>query len=103
MNVCVDGRAGVDHYAIGQKGSPGATAPGATRRTTATCPATPSRRAPWTRWWRRTRSSRRRRARTVYYWMVAAQTWAGRWDGANEVNAKIVARGPEAFIERTRG
>ena len=38
----------------------------------------------------------------VYYWLVCAKRWEGSWDGAREVNAKLVARGPEAFLARTR-
>ena len=38
----------------------------------------------------------------VYYWLCAAKVWEGAWDGAKELNAKVVARGPESFIERTR-
>ena len=40
--------------------------------------------------------------RAVYYWLCAAKVWQGAWDGAKELNAKVVARGPESFIERTR-
>lgn len=35
------------------------------------------------------------------YWLVAAETWDGRWDSARAVNDKIVARTPESFIART--
>ncbi|MCS6914288.1 MAG: glycoside hydrolase family 15 protein [Myxococcota bacterium] len=102
VNVSVEGRAGVTHYAIGQKGSPGhegtwrdaeddgqlsgnPIAQGAVDSVVAAHTLIPA-----------------GQTRTIYYWMVAAQTWAGRWDGAQEVNAKIVQRGPASFIERTR-
>jgi glucoamylase len=38
----------------------------------------------------------------AYYWLVAAKVWEGTWDGAKELNRKIVARGPESFLQRTR-
>ncbi len=39
---------------------------------------------------------------SVYQWIVCAKKWEGAWDGAREVNAKIVERGPEKFFSRTR-
>jgi GH15 family glucan-1,4-alpha-glucosidase len=39
---------------------------------------------------------------TFYYWLVCAKMWEGAWDGAKEVNRKIVQRGPESLLERTR-
>lgn len=41
-------------------------------------------------------------ARTVYSWMACAKVWEGAWDGAKELNAKVVERGPEDFFRRTR-
>ncbi len=43
-----------------------------------------------------------RGAQTLYYWLVCAKRWEGSWDGAREVNAKIVARGAEQMFSRTR-
>ncbi len=40
--------------------------------------------------------------KVLYYWLVCAKKWDGSWDGAREVNAKIVSRGPEAMFSRTR-
>ena len=102
VNVSVDGRAGVDHYAVGQKGAPGRDgtwrdaeddgelsgnpiAQGSVDSVIAAHALIPA-----------------GQSRTIYYWMIAAQTWAGRWDGAFEVNEKIVKRGPAALVERTR-
>ena len=102
VNVMVDGRGGVDHFAIGQKGQPGREgtwrdaeddgvlsgnpiAQGAVDSVIAAHTLIPS-----------------GFQKTVYYWMVAAQVWAGRWNGAMEVNAKLLERGPAGFIERTR-
>lgn len=102
MNVSVDGRAGVEHYAIGQKGSQdrqgtwrdaeddgqlsgNPIAQGAVDSVVAAHVLIPG-------------GARR----TIYYWMVAAKVWAGQWNGAHEVNQKIVSRGPESLIERTR-
>ncbi len=38
----------------------------------------------------------------VYYWLAAGHRWQGAWDGIRELNAKVVKRGPAAFLERTR-
>ncbi len=38
----------------------------------------------------------------IYYWLACAKVWEGSWDGAKELNAKVVARGPESFLRRTR-
>ena len=38
----------------------------------------------------------------MHYWLCAAKVWEGAWDGAKELNRKVVERGPESFIERTR-
>ena len=102
INVLTEGRAGVDHYAIGQKGFPGRDgtwrdaeddgvlsgnpiSQGAVDSTIAAHTLLPG-----------------GATKSVYYWMIAAQAWAGRWNGATEVNTKIVQRGPASFIERTR-
>ena len=102
VNVMVDGRAGVEHYAIGQKGQPGREgtwrdaeddgvlsgnpiAQGAVDSVVAAHALIPS-----------------GFQKTVYFWMVAATVWAGRWNGAMELNKKLVERSPASFIERTR-
>ncbi len=102
VNVMVDGRAGVEHFAIGQKGQPGREgtwrdaeddgvlsgnpiAQGAVDSVVAAHALIPS-----------------GFQKTVYFWMAAATVWAGRWNGAMELNKKVVERGPGALIERTR-
>lgn len=35
------------------------------------------------------------------YWLIAAQSWEGRWDSAKALNEKILARGAESLIART--
>ena len=102
VNVMVDGRAGVEHYAIGQKGQPGREgtwrdaeddgvlsgnpiAQGAVDSVVAAHALIPS-----------------GFQKTAYFWLAAATVWAGRWNGAMELNKKIVERGPQSFIERTR-
>ncbi len=103
INVMVDERAGVDHYATGQKGMGGRAgtwmdaqddgvlsgnpiAQGAVDSVVAVHTLIPGSGGD----------------KTVYYWMVAAQSWAGHWDALHEVNAKLVERGPAAFFARTR-
>ena len=102
MNLQCDGHAGVDHYAVGQKGAPdregtwrdaeddgnlsqNPIAQGTVDSVIAAHLLIPG-----------------NQSRTLYAWMVVAKVWAGQWNGAMEVNAKIVERGPETFIERTR-
>ena len=38
----------------------------------------------------------------VYYWIAAAPRWQGSWDGARELNKKVVERHPSSFLQRTR-
>jgi GH15 family glucan-1,4-alpha-glucosidase len=40
--------------------------------------------------------------KAIYYWLCCAKQWEGSWDGAKELNAKVVRRGPEDFFRRTR-
>ncbi len=40
--------------------------------------------------------------KVVHYWLAASKSWSGTWDGVKELNDKIVARGPDALIHRTR-
>jgi GH15 family glucan-1,4-alpha-glucosidase len=100
-NLMVDGRPGIEAFAIGQKGqgkegtwkdaeddgnlSMNPIAQGAVDSTVRAVVEVPA-----------------RGERPVYYWMVAAKVWEGSWDGAKEVNAKVEKRTPEAFFRRTR-
>ncbi len=99
-NLSIDGRVGVESFAIGQKGhgrdgtwrdaedgvlgmnpiAQGAVDSVVSGRLTVAAGA----------------------EKALYYWLVCAKRWEGSWDGAREVNAKIVARGPDAFFARTR-
>jgi glucoamylase len=101
-NVLVGGKAGIERFAIGQKGAPGKEgtwrdaeddgnlgmnpiAQGAVDSVVSAAVRVPAGgEAP------------------VYYWLVAAKVWQGAWDGAKELNLKIVQRGPESFLHRTR-
>lgn len=100
-NVMVDGKAGIERFAIGQKGNGrdgtwrdaeddgnlgmNPIAQGAVDSVAAAATRVPG-----------------RGEKSVYYWLAAAKVWEGAWDGAKELNAKVVKRGPEAFLERTR-
>jgi glucoamylase len=100
-NVMVDGVCGIDSFAIGQKGGGrdgtwrdaeddgnlgmNPIAQGAvdsTIRARTTVPANGE--------------------KTTYYWLCCAKVWEGAWDGAKELNDKVVRRGPEDFFRRTR-
>jgi GH15 family glucan-1,4-alpha-glucosidase len=41
-------------------------------------------------------------AAEAYYWIAVGPRWEGAWDAVRELNAKVVKRGPQAFVERTR-
>ncbi len=100
-NLMADGAAGVESFATGLKGAPGRDgtwrdaedgvlgmnpiAQGAVDSVISTRTTVPG-----------------RGEKPIYYWMVCAKVWEGAWDGAKEVNAKVVERGPETFIARTR-
>src|SRR5581483_6193473 len=100
-NVMADGVAGVESFAIGQKGGGrdgtwrdaeddgnlgmNPIAQGAVDSTVAARTLIPG-----------------RGEKVIYYWLACAKVWEGAWDGAKELNAKVVHRGPEAFLERTR-
>jgi GH15 family glucan-1,4-alpha-glucosidase len=101
-NLMVDGQAGIEWFATGQKGAPGRDgtwrdaeddgnlgmnpiAQGAVDSVASAHVRVPA-----------------HGEKVVYYWLVCAKQWEGAWDGAKEVNHKIVQRGPEAFIARTR-
>ena len=102
-NVRVDGRSGIERFAIGQKGAPGREgtwrdaeddgnlgmnpiAQGAVDSVVSVS----------------TRVRGDGGERVAHYWLCAAKVWQGSWDGAKELNAKVVERGPDSFIERTR-
>jgi GH15 family glucan-1,4-alpha-glucosidase len=102
-NLRVDGRDGVERFAIGQKGAPdhegtwrdaeddgnlsmNPIAQGAVDSVVAAATTVPGGDG----------------ESVVHYWMCVAKTWEGAWDGAKELNAKVVERGPDAFIARTR-
>ena len=38
----------------------------------------------------------------LYYWIAAGPCWDGSWDAVRALDAKVVARGPQAFLQRTR-
>jgi GH15 family glucan-1,4-alpha-glucosidase len=40
--------------------------------------------------------------KTFFYWLCCAKVWEGAWDGAKELNEKVLRRGPDSFIHRTR-
>ena len=39
---------------------------------------------------------------SLTYWLAAGQAWEGAWDDVRELNAKVVARKPSTFLQRTR-
>lgn len=103
MNLMVDGKVGISHYAIGQKGIPGRDGTWRDAEDDGVLSGNPiSQGSVDSTIAAHTLIPGGGGKKTVYYWMIAAQGWAGRWNGLHEVNAKIVERGPASFIERTR-
>jgi GH15 family glucan-1,4-alpha-glucosidase len=100
-NVMVDGRAGVDMFATGQKGGGkdgtwrdaeddgnlgmNPIAQGAVDSVVSARALIPA-----------------QGDKPIYYWLCCAKVWEGSWDGAKELNDKVVRRGPESFLARTR-
>lgn len=100
-NVMADGAPGIDSFAIGQKGhgkdgtwrdaeddgnlGMNPIAQGAVDSTIRAAVKVPA-----------------RGEKNVFYWLCVAKVWEGSWDGAKELNAKVLKRGPEEFIRRTR-
>jgi GH15 family glucan-1,4-alpha-glucosidase len=101
VNLRVDGRDGVEHWAIGQKNLPGKegtfrdaedgelghglVAQGAVDSVVAAhCDLGPDATA------------------EIDYWIAMGPKWTGSWDAVRELNAKVVERGPQSFLARTR-
>jgi glucoamylase len=101
-NVLSDGRAGVESFAIGQKGAPGREGTWRDAEDDGNLGMNPIAQGAVDSVVRARTSVPAVGESTVYYWLVAAKVWEGAWDGAKELNAKIVQRGPEFFFERTR-
>jgi GH15 family glucan-1,4-alpha-glucosidase len=101
-NVSVNGEVGVRHWAIGQKGQPGKEgtwrdaeddgvlgrnpiAQGAVDSVIAAHAALPP-----------------GGTAEIYYWIAAGPRWKGDWDAVDQLNAKVVERGPASYLKRTR-
>ncbi|MEA2698217.1 MAG: hypothetical protein QOI66_2488 [Myxococcales bacterium] len=101
-NLSVNGTAGVQYWAVGQKGQPGKDgtwrdaeddgnlsgspiAQGAVDSVIATRALIPA-----------------RGTAEIYYWIAIGPRWMGTWEGVSELNQKVVERGPGAYLERTR-
>lgn len=102
VNLLVDGEVGVKHYAIGQKGFPGREGTWRDAEDDGLLSGNPIAQGTVdsvvaAHTWVPAGASK-----VVYFWMIAAHAWAGRWDGLHEVNAKVSERGPQSFVERTR-
>jgi glucoamylase len=100
-NLMVDGTAGIESFAIGQKGhgkdgtwrdaeddgnlGMNPIAQGSVDSVVAARTLVPG-----------------RGEKPIYYWLCCAKVWQGSWDGAKELNDKVLRRGPESFLARTR-
>jgi GH15 family glucan-1,4-alpha-glucosidase len=101
-NVMAEGAAGVDAFAIGQKGAPGREGTWRDAEDDGNLGMNPIAQGAVDSVVRARTQVPANGESTVYYWLAAAKVWSGAWDGAKEVNAKIVQRGPESFFARTR-
>jgi GH15 family glucan-1,4-alpha-glucosidase len=100
-NLMVDGRAGIDTFAIGQKGH-GKDGTWRDAEDDGELGMNPIAQGSVDSVIRGRVVVPGRGEKTFYYWLVCAKTWEGAWDGAKEVNDKIVHRGPESLFARTR-
>ena len=101
-NVSVDGKAGIDRFAIGQKGAPGRDGTWRDAEDDGNLGMNPIAQGAVDSVVSASARVAAQGEADVYYWLCAAKVWAGSWDGAKELNQKVVARGPEAFLARTR-
>ncbi len=102
VNLLSNGEVGVRKWAVGQKGQPGKEgtwrdaeddgnlsgspiAQGAVDSVVAAHVQVPA-----------------RGSSEVFYWIAAGPRWKGDWEGVDELNAKVVERGPASYIQRTR-
>jgi GH15 family glucan-1,4-alpha-glucosidase len=101
-NVMVDGQPGVDAFAIGQKGAPGRDGTWRDAEDDGNLGMNPIAQGAVDSVVRARTQLPAHGESTIYYWLAAAKVWEGAWDGAKEINAKLVTRGPESFLCRTR-
>jgi glucoamylase len=102
FNLSTNGQAGVAHWAIGQKGQPGKEgtwrdaeddghlggAPisqGAVDSVIAAHASVPA-----------------GGTAEIYYWIAVGPRWKGDWESVDDLNAKVVQRGPGSYLQRTR-
>jgi glucoamylase len=102
VNVSVDGKAGIERFAIGQKGTPGKEGTWRDAEDDGNLGMNPIAQGAVDSVVEAVARVGGRGEHTVYYWCCAAKVWEGAWDGAKELNRKVVHRGPESFLERTR-
>jgi GH15 family glucan-1,4-alpha-glucosidase len=101
-NVLVGGRAGIERFAIGQKGAPGKDGTWRDAEDDGNLGMNPIAQGAVDSVVSATLRAPADGEALAYYWLVAAKVWQGAWDGAKELNLKIVQRGPESFLQRTR-
>ena len=101
-NVMADGKPGVTRFAIGQKGAPGREGTWRDAEDDGNLGMNPIAQGAVDSVVAAATRVGGQGEKTVYYWLCVARTWQGQWDGAKELNHKVVQRGPEAFFARTR-
>jgi GH15 family glucan-1,4-alpha-glucosidase len=101
-NVMVDGEAGIARFAIGQMGAPGREGTWRDAEDDGNLGMNPIAQGAVDSVVSATTRVPGQGEKTVYYWLCVAKSWEGQWDGAKELNRKVVQRGPEAFFARTR-
>jgi GH15 family glucan-1,4-alpha-glucosidase len=100
-NVMVDGAPGIDSFAIGQKGG-GRDGTWRDAEDDGNLGMNPIAQGAVDSVVRAARRVPAGGDCVIYYWLACAKIWEGSWDGAKELNEKVVRRGPEDFFRRTR-
>jgi GH15 family glucan-1,4-alpha-glucosidase len=102
VNLAVDGEAGISEFAIGQKGAPGRDGTWRDAEDDGNLGKNPIAQGAVDSVVSAAVKLGGEARKVVHYWMVVGQRWDGTWDAVKSVNAKVVQRGAESFIERTR-
>ncbi len=101
-NVMVDGQAGIDSFAIGQKGAPGREGTWRAAEDNGLLGMNPIAQGAVDSVAAAEVQVAAHGSSVAWHWIAAARVWEGTWDGARELNHKVCTRGPESFLARTR-
>jgi GH15 family glucan-1,4-alpha-glucosidase len=101
-NLWVNGLPGVRHWAIGQKDQPGKEGTWRDAEDDGNLQSNPIAQGAVDSVIAAHVSLPARGDAEVCYWIAVGPRWRGQWDGVAELNAKVVSRGPNSYLQRTR-